>query len=253
MKNILSALSLLVFLSCQEQYGNPAAPGFDHNGSDLRAIELADDVMAAMGGRKSYDDVKIISWKFFDFRHLIWDRSTGDVRIDSPRDSTTYLINVETEEGRVKVGSVELQGDSLSMMLAKGKGTWINDSYWLLMPFKLKDSGVTLKYVGEDTTKTGVLSDVVQLTFNDVGLTPQNKYEIWIDKTDKLVKQWAYYNKADAAEPNSIWPWDNYQPLGDLLISYNRSDNRGPKDVAFHEQMDSTVFNSWELPDFVRF
>lgn len=253
MKNLLTLLSMLVFLSCQEQYGNPAAPGFDRDGSDLKAIELADEVMAAMGGRKSYDNVKIISWKFFDSRHLIWDRTTGDVRIDSPRDSTTYLINVETGEGRVKVGSDEIEGDSLSMMLDKGKGIWINDSYWLLMPFKLKDSGVTLKYLGEDTTQTGVPSDVLQLTFTDVGLTPQNKYEIWIDKSDKLVKQWAYYNRADAAEPNSTWPWDNYQPMGDLLISYNRSDNRGPKDVLLHDQIDNKVFTAWELPAFVQF
>ncbi len=35
--------------------GNPPAPGFDEAGSDRRAIELADRVMARLGGRSAWD------------------------------------------------------------------------------------------------------------------------------------------------------------------------------------------------------
>ena len=27
---------------------------------------------------------------------------------------------------------------------------WVNDTYWLLMPYKMKDPGVTLAYDGEE-------------------------------------------------------------------------------------------------------
>ena len=52
-----------------------------------------------------------------------------------------------------------------------GKGQWINDTYWLVMPFKLKDSGVTLKYVGDGKTQAGDDADVLAMTFKNVGVT----------------------------------------------------------------------------------
>ena len=42
----------------------------------------------------------------------------------------------------------------LARQVPAGGNDWINDLYWLVMPFKLKDSGVTLKCLGEDTTAT---------------------------------------------------------------------------------------------------
>ncbi|MDH3650263.1 MAG: hypothetical protein OEQ53_11305 [Saprospiraceae bacterium] len=241
----------LVSLSCASEYGNPPAADFDLEGSDPQAMQIADEIMDAMGGRQVYDNTRILSWTFFDFRHLVWDKQSGDVRIDSPRDSTVYLLNMESGQGRVRVGSRELAGDSLRMMLDKGKGIWTNDSYWLLLPFKLKDSGVTLKYVREDTTQGGVASDVLQLTFSNVGLTPHNKYEVWVDKADHLIKQWSFYAKADAEEANSTWPWDNYQQIADLLISADRSDKKGPKNVQIFERVEDSVFSQWLKPSFI--
>ena len=70
-------------------------------------------------------------------------------------------MNIHSMKGKVKMGGEELSHpDSLSKYLEKGKNMWINDSYWLVMPYKLKDSGVTLKYVGEEENeevKTDVL------------------------------------------------------------------------------------------------
>jgi hypothetical protein len=36
-------------------------------------------------------------------------------------------------------------------------------------------------------------ADILQLTFNAVGVTPENKYWLYVDKEDHLIKQWAYY------------------------------------------------------------
>ena len=69
----------------------------------------------------------------------------------------------------------------------------MNDSYWLFMPFKLKDTGVTLSYLKEDMTQIGELSDVLRLTFKEVGATPDNAYWIWVSKDQNLIKQWAYF------------------------------------------------------------
>ncbi|MFZ6012848.1 MAG: hypothetical protein ACOYXT_21055 [Bacteroidota bacterium] len=229
-----------------ETKGNPPAEGFDMANSDPAAVELADSIMKAMGGRASWDKTKFISWDFFDRRKLVWDKHEGRVRIESLRDSIIYLVNINSNEGRVRVKGQELtEADSLKKMLNKAKSIWINDSYWLVMPFKLKDSGVTLKYLGEDTLMSGGKCNMLELTFKQVGDTPENKYRIYVDLKDNLVKQWAYYEHASQDSANFVRPWDNYKQYGNILLSADRSDGKGPKNVKVSDEMPDKVFTEF--------
>jgi hypothetical protein len=222
---------------------NPPAEGFDIANSDPAAIELADSIMAAMGGRANWDKTRFISWNFFGVRDLVWDKHAGKVRIESPRDSVIYLVDLNTLAGRVRVKGQELtEPDSLKKMLNRAKSMWINDSYWLVMPFKLKDSGLTIKYMGEDTLMTGPKCNVLQLTFNGVGDTPQNKYLVYVDMGDNLVKQWSYFSQANQDSANFMRPWDNYQKYGNILLSGDRSDGGGPKNVKVDENLPESLF-----------
>ncbi|NJM24539.1 MAG: hypothetical protein HC859_02420 [Bacteroidia bacterium] len=226
--------------------GNPAEEGFDEANSDPAAIELADSIMAAMGGRENWNNTRFISWEFFGRRKLVWDKWEGRVRIESPADSTIYLVNVNTGEGKVQVKGHELtEADSLGKMLERAKSIWINDSYWLVMPFKLKDTGVTLKYMGEDTISTGMMCNVLQLTFDDVGDTPQNKYMVYVDVKDNLVKQWSYFREAAQDSSNFTRPWDNYKKYGSILLSADRSDKGGPGNVAVANEMPDETFTTF--------
>lgn len=230
----------------EQLYGNPAAEGFNETDSDPKAIEIADEVMEAMGGRKAWDTTQYIAWNFFGNRSLLWDKQSGNVRIDSPRDSTVYLINIYDNTGKVmRKGEEITQPDSLQKYVDRGKGIWINDSYWLVMPFKLKDSGVTLSYKGEDTIVGGATADVLQLHFKDVGNTPQNKYDIYVDKNSHLVKQWAYYRDAALDTPNFVTPWDDYQEYGSIMLGGNRG-NRAISDIKVMEDVPPEAFTSFE-------
>jgi hypothetical protein len=234
--------------SCEvnKQALNPPAEGFDMANSDPRAVEIADSIMIAMGGRKNWDNTRYISWNFFGGRDLIWDKRDNKVRIESFKDSITYLVDLDKLKGRVSVRGQEIkEPDSLSKMLSKGKSIWINDSYWLLMPFKLKDTGLTLKYIGEDTLTTGAKCNVLELTFKDIGDTPQNKYRIFVDENDNLVKQWSYYSNASQDSANFTRPWDNYQKYGDILISADRSDGGGPKNVKVDDNLPEKIFTEF--------
>lgn len=225
---------------------NPPAPGFDQENSDPAAIELADSVMAAMGGRRNWDKTRYISWNFFGRRNLVWDKAKGNVRIESLPDSIIYLVNIHTLEGRVQVNGKEItEPDAVKRMLTRARSIWINDAYWLVMPFKLKDSGVTLKYLGEDTTAAGLKANVLELTFNNVGDTPQNKYRVYVDVKDNLVKQWAYYKEVTQDSASQVWPWDNYKRYGDILLSADRSDNKGPRNVRVDEKLPDALFTQF--------
>lgn len=251
MKNLLLGFIVaLISWSCQPAsensvaaYDNPPCEGFNMEQSDPAAIELADSIMMAIGGRKNWDATRFISWNFFGRRNLVWDKQEGRVRIESLPDSTTYLVNINTLEGRVQRKGQELtEPDSLAKMLAKAKSIWINDSYWLVMPFKLKDSGVTLNYMGEDTLVNNKYYNVLQLTFEGVGDTPQNKYHLFVEVKENLIKYWSYYR--DASQDSASWtrPWDNYQKYGSILLSADRSDGAGPKNVKVDEQLPDAVF-----------
>ena len=161
-------------------------------------------------------------------------------------DSTIYLVNLNTLEGRVRIKGEELtEPDSLKKMLERGKSIWINDSYWLLMPFKLKDTGVTLKYLGEDTAANGLMCNILELTFKNVGVTPDNKYRVYVDLKDNLVKQWAYYKDAAQDSASQVWPFDNYKNYGGILISADRSDKKGPANVRVDDKLPDETFTEF--------
>jgi hypothetical protein len=229
------------------EYNNPPADGFNQEGSDLLATLLADKVMNAMGGRKAWDETRYISWTFFGRRNHVWDKQSGDVRIEDPQRDLVILMNINTMDGRVQLGGEELtNADSLSKYLDQGNRMWINDSYWLVMPYKLKDSGVTLYYLGEDTTQTGIKSDVIKLTFEDVGVTPENFYDVWIDIDTKLVMQWAYYPSNEYSEPNFITPWADYKKYGNILLSGNRGGNRELNNIKVLDELPAGTMDSFE-------
>ena len=136
--------------------------------------------------------------------------------------------------------------DSLDVYLQRGYEMWVNDSYWLVMPYKLKDSGVTLKYLREDTTQKGERADVIGLAFEEVGVTPQNVYEVWIDTDSKLVTQWAFYPDSSAQDPRFITPWANYEKYGEILLSGNRGQYE-LSDIEVLESVAEGTFTEFEL------
>lgn len=262
MKNtIYSLLAIILLASCSSktstsdsnelesdavstliEYNNPGAEGFDQEGSDLIATLIADKTMIAMGGREAWDNTHYIAWNFFGNRNHIWDKWTGDVRIEEPKKNITYLMNINTNEGRVQKNGIEVK-DSLDYYLERGKALWINDSYWLVMPFKLKDSGVTLGYLREDTTQLGEKSDVLSLSFKQVGLTPQNVYNVWVNVDTKLITQWSFYRDSTMSEPNFITPWADYQQYGEIMLSGDRGKNKLTDIKVMSEIPEGTMTN----------
>lgn len=250
--HIVSFLLLsLFFFACQQNnppiIGNPPAPGFDLSGSDEKAIAIADEVMAACGGRANWEKARYFSWVFAGNRKHYWDKATGDIRIESKKDSTIYLMNINTMQGKVMQQGKEVTDTAtLASLLKRGKGIWINDSYWLVMPFKMKDSGVSLKYLGEGNTTDGRNADIISMTFKGVGVTPENKYHVLVDKESKMITEWSYFSEASKDTANFTMPWSNYQPYGKLMLS----DDRGRlqlSEISVDAPIPSGVFTKFEL------
>lgn len=231
--------------SMSQPEANPAAPGFNAAASDSMAIAIADQVMVAMGGRQAWDETRYIRFTFFGRRHLIWDRHAQRARIEVPSDSLVYLFSYADgyQATTYQDGEPFTEPDSVLKYTEQARRIWINDTYWLVMPFKLKDSGVTLTYLGEEQIgKDGAVDcHKLELTFEAVGVTPQNKYHVWVAKSENLVRQWAYFAEASEAEPRITTPWLAYQPYGDILLSGDRG-QRKLSDIAVPKQLPEEVF-----------
>jgi hypothetical protein len=246
-----TCFSFVILFSCSAQALNPPAKGFNAAGSDARAVEIADQVMVAMGGRENWDETRFIVWKFFGRRLHIWDKLTGDLRFEEK--DIIVLMNIHSKNGRVWKGGNELaEADSTSKYLKRGYRAWINDSYWLVMPYKLKDTGVTLKYSGEGTMENGRDAHILTLTFENVGVTPQNKYDVYVDKERMLVEEWAFYRKSTDEEPGFKNPWTGWAPHGNILLSAERG-KRGHTDVGVYRDLPRSVFESSVPVDLTSF
>ncbi|WP_418262684.1 hypothetical protein [Flavobacterium faecale] len=204
---------------------------------------IVKETQDAMGGMTNYNNTKFIQWDFGK-RKLFWNKWTGDVRVENPEANQVILVNVNTLKGKAfENGTLVADATKTNRLLEQAKKWWINDSYWLVMPWKLQDPGVTLTYVKTEKLTNGNTADVLQLTFNAVGVTPENKYWVYVDQKEHLIKQWAYYKSYDDAEPKFLKPWDNYQKMGSILLSFNRSkDGGGPKNVEVKSDFDPTIF-----------
>ncbi|MCP4200796.1 MAG: hypothetical protein GY769_02530 [bacterium] len=232
---------------------NLAAEGFLAVEPDAEAIAIADRGMERLGGRQAWDETRVVTWKFFGDRFHVWNRHTGDVRIEGTDRETAqpYLIlmNIHSKEGRAwRAGEEVTDAEDLAGLLELGESAWINDSYWMFMPYKLKDTGVALKYVGERALLDGRNADVLELTFRAVGRTPENKYEVYVAKDSGLVEQWDFFAKASDEEPRFQVPWRNWRRHGSILLSDDRG--RGQHtEIAVFDSVPDEVFDSPEAVD----
>jgi len=112
------------------------------------------------------------------------------------------------------------------------------------MPFKLKDDGVTLKSLGDGATTLGVPSHLLELTFEGVGVTPENKYHLHVDKESNLITQWDFFPAVTDTIARFQSPWPNYKKFGDLLLSGGQIAGNKLSDIQVLQVVDEAT---WKL------
>lgn len=235
--------------TASDDAANPAAPGFNAAESDPEAIALADRVMATMGGRDAWDATRYIGWRFFGVREHLWDKHENIDRIDyTDRDGANWvvIVDLDTKEGLVFQNGERIDDPALEReTLERGYEMWINDSYWLVMPYKLKDTGVTLRRLGDGALSDGRPAKKLELTFEGVGVTPQNKYEVLVASDTGLVEEWSYFANATDAEPRMTTPWEDWGWYGEIMLAPGRGERDHTK-VGVYESVPATA---WTHPE----
>jgi hypothetical protein len=206
--------------------------------SDAKAVEIAGKVMETLGGEAAWNNTRYLRFTFavdregktVASRDHLWDKWNGRYRLDATdKDGkkVTTLMNVNTKQGRARREGQELTGEELAKQLEGAYGAWVNDTYWLLMPYKMMDPGVVLKHDGE--AKEGDAAwDKVRLTFEGVGLTPKDKYWAFVNRKTGLVDRWDFVLKGES-KPPSTFTWEGWKPYGKIQLASEHKSKDGTR------------------------
>ena len=244
-----------------------AQPEGPEPGSDPAAIEVARRTLEAMGGWQAYERTRYLRFGFVvergdsrdEYQH-VWDRWTssyrveGDRTIDDREVAGLVLLNLEDRTGSAYIrgadgGWVAVDADDTAAWLDWGHARFTNDTYWLLMPYKLQDRGVILEMADPETVD-GVEYDVLHLSFDNVGRTPGDQYWVFINPRTSLVERWGYVLQG-TEPPRTEWVWTDWASYGPLTLSRTKvlQDPEESMRIVFEplaalESVDAAVFSN---------
>jgi hypothetical protein len=210
---------------------------------DARATAVGKAMIDAMGGTSAWDHARYFHFDFTvvrsgkkvaSFSHS-WDRWTGRYRVegeDAHGVPWKAWFNVNTKEGDYWVNGARTEGEARAKGLEDAYGRFINDTYWLLAPWKVFDPGVHLEYVGEVKDDRGRSCDEIKLSFDNVGLTPKDVYWMDVDKSSHLMDEWKFVLNG-GTDPPTLVEWNDWRKFGGLSLSVSKPILGKPAEIRF--------------------
>lgn len=198
-----------------EAHGGPRWPQVEELGFRFVVKNAGEESFAATHDWKVWEGVDRVRWT--DGNGVAWDVT---VNLDD---------GVATEASR---DGEALEGEALEIA---GKGAytrWVNDAYWLLMPLKVFDPGVSLSHGGQ-LEREGETLEVLELRFEGVGLTPGDRYLVQVDPESYEVRGWEMHLQGD--RPPQLVFWEDYETLGPLRLPVTRNFEGSERQIIFDE------------------
>ncbi|MGE5176086.1 MAG: DUF6503 family protein [Hyphomicrobiales bacterium] len=234
--------------------------------ADPKAAAIAKELTDAMGGQKAWDDLPYFRFDFVivrdgkevaRFRHW-WDKKHGRERVEGPDDKgriVTAIFSLADKKGKTFTdGLLDTDSTNIANIIQMGYERWVNDTYWVMMPFKLRDPGTHLKYDREETGKDGTPYDVLELTFDKgVGLTSDDHYWLFVNRKTHLIDKWEYVLTGQKPPPQVVH-WESWTQIGPIRLSLLRRFEGKPvmlrfENVATPATMDESVFSYSHIRD----
>ena len=149
-------------------------------------------------------------------RRWVWKPKTNDITSITSTDTISY--------NRSALDSISLKVDT----------GFINDKFWLLIPFQLLwDSGTTISTpVKTEAPISKTALNKITLTYsNDGGYTPGDAYDIFYDD-HFLIKEWIF-RKANQKEPSMMTTFENYKDINGLKLAADHKKPNGNWNLNF--------------------
>jgi hypothetical protein len=143
--------------------------------------QLARNVMKAHGA-DAWPKVTRIRFTF----NVEREGKVSSVKHDWDVKAGTDTVTIGDKTTTVDITHANHEGDVM-----RAYARFINDTYWLLAPLKVMDGGVT-RTTGPPEEIDGITYQRLHLSFENVGLTPTDQYDLWVNPQTRLVEYWDY-------------------------------------------------------------
>ncbi len=218
LKQILIAAISIITISCN-----------DNGSRDEKAIHIVNQCIEAHGG-KNYHDMDIS----FDFRQFRVHLKQNDGIFLYERTSKDSLNNVLHDMLTNNFFSRELNGKKQELTKKetdKYKEGLNAIAYFVLLPFKLSDPAVNLKYLGEITIENKKYDKIgVSFKAEDGGKDYHDEFCFWINQTDHMLDYLAYSSggprfrkaiKREKVDGIVFQDYENYEVLDSTFATVN--------------------------------
>lgn len=228
--------------------------------ADAKAAAVAKQLSDAMGGQRTWDVLPYFRFDFVvvqkgkevaRFQHW-WDKRNGRCRVQGPDDkgrTVTAIFTLKDRKGKSFTdGIVDTDPTNIANIVQMGYERWVNDTYWIIMPFKLRDPGTHLKYLRMQK-RGGKEYDVLQLSFDKgVGLTSGDHYTLYVNRSTHLLDKWDMMLEGKKPPPATS-TWEQWTPIGPVKLALNHRLQGKPVEIRFDnvavpETMDPSVFTN---------
>lgn len=134
----------------------------------LEAERLTDEMLAALN-KNAFDSISFISFTFREKHSYEWDKKNDEVIVKWDDN----IVKIPLDQGEESYNEIQKQA------YAK----FINDSFWLIAPYKVRDNG-TIRSMVDVKEGRGLL-----IEYTSGGLTPGDAY-LWIIDDKGFPKSW---------------------------------------------------------------
>lgn len=217
MKHLLPILTIVLFLSCQQGAKKP-----DKIGPQLTIL----DSIARVYGYENWSKVNTIQFTFNVARP---DRDYG----------RSWTWNVRKQE----VTSI-IEGDTITYLrtevdsaLAPIDARFINDKYWLLVPFNLvwdRNSFSYSAFAREPAPISGDSLRKLTIVYGDTGgYTPGDAYDFFLDD-NLIIKEWAFRQGNDSISRLQT-RWSETGEFNSILLNVTHTGMDGKPRIFFSD------------------
>ncbi|WP_445734775.1 hypothetical protein [Mariniflexile sp.] len=180
-----------------------------------KQLSIAEKIANAHGFEK-WQQVKEIAFTFNGKRSWVWKPKTSDV---------TYIMDGDT---------IHYNTGKIDSSLVKIDRGFINDKFWLLIPFQLVwDQGTSVSEpIKTEAPISKTIMNKITLTYpNEGGYTPGDAYDIYYGD-DFIIKEWAY-RKGNQPKASLVNTFENHQDFNGIKIALEHKKAEGDWNLIF--------------------
>jgi len=165
----------------------------------VQADQLAHKMLKSLN-YDAYKNINTIEWTFKKRHHYKWNKQKNTCEVYWKAYKVALNLN-NTSKSKVYKNNVIIKNTVSQELIDKALAYFNNDSFWLVAPYKVFDSGVERRLVTLEDNKEALL-----LTYTSGGTTPGDSYLWLLDETGK---------------PEAFKMWTSILPINGLEASWS--------------------------------